>query len=166
MVQVRLSPRRRGTELLISFKKFRIYKIPDGKPENTFAFSGEAKNKKYALEIIHECHEAWRRLLSGDSPAKTPTYDLSMYVVIITDNIYSSHFKNTASTLLIRAPLDLLGETIQFTSTFHLIPGRLLLPLTPLVRLSTNPVYHSYHSFLTLHLQFPNGSTSPQLRFK
>ena len=25
---------------------FRIYKIPDGKPENQFAFSGECKNKK------------------------------------------------------------------------------------------------------------------------
>jgi len=47
---------------------FRIYKIPDGKPENQFAFSGEAKNKKYAMEIIHETHEAWRRLISGDTP--------------------------------------------------------------------------------------------------
>lgn len=56
----------------------RIYKIPDGKPENTFAFSGEAKNKKYATEIVHECHEAWRRLITGESPAKTATYDLSM----------------------------------------------------------------------------------------
>jgi len=56
---------------------FRIYKIPDGKPENTFAFSGEAKNKKYATEIIHECHEAWRRLILGDG-AKTPTYDISI----------------------------------------------------------------------------------------
>ena len=54
-----------------------IYKIPDGKPENQFAFSGEAKNKKYATEIIHECHEAWRRLISGESPAKTASYDLS-----------------------------------------------------------------------------------------
>ena len=61
----------------------RIYKIPDGKPENTFAFSGEAKNKKYALEIIHECHEAWRRLVSGETPAQTPSYNLSMYVVDI-----------------------------------------------------------------------------------
>lgn len=58
-----------------------IYKIPDGKPENQFAFSGEAKNKKYAAEIIHECHEAWRRLAYGESPAKTPTYELSMYAV-------------------------------------------------------------------------------------
>ncbi|KAI9444887.1 inorganic pyrophosphatase [Lactarius indigo] len=57
---------------------FRIYKIPDGKPENQFAFSGEAKNKKYAAEIIHECHEAWRRLVSGESPAKTANYDLSI----------------------------------------------------------------------------------------
>ncbi|KAI0778736.1 inorganic diphosphatase [Trametes elegans] len=57
---------------------FRIYKIPDGKPENNFAFSGEAKNKKYATEIIHECHEAWRRLISGESPAKTPSYDISI----------------------------------------------------------------------------------------
>ena len=60
---------------------FRIYKIPDGKPENNFAFSGEAKNKKYATEIIHECHEAWRRLASGESPAKTASYDLSMCVL-------------------------------------------------------------------------------------
>ncbi|TDL28054.1 inorganic diphosphatase [Rickenella mellea] len=57
---------------------FRIYKIPDGKPENAFAFSGEAKNKKYATEIIHECHEAWRRLNVGESPAKTPSYDISI----------------------------------------------------------------------------------------
>ncbi|QSL64169.1 hypothetical protein MERGE_000324 [Pneumocystis wakefieldiae] len=46
---------------------FRIYKIPDGKPENTFAFSGECKNKKYAMEVIQECSEAWDRLISGGS---------------------------------------------------------------------------------------------------
>jgi inorganic pyrophosphatase len=63
---------------IVNFLPDRIYKIPDGKPENTFAFSGEAKNKKYATEIIHECHEAWRRLITGEIPAKTPTYDLSM----------------------------------------------------------------------------------------
>ncbi|KAF8921997.1 inorganic diphosphatase [Mucidula mucida] len=62
---------------------FRIYKIPDGKPENTFAFSGEAKNKRYATEIVHECHEAWRRLITGESPAKTATYDLSIRNITI-----------------------------------------------------------------------------------
>nr|O13505.3 RecName: Full=Inorganic pyrophosphatase; AltName: Full=Pyrophosphate phospho-hydrolase; Short=PPase [Komagataella pastoris]CAA04453.1 inorganic pyrophosphatase (pyrophosphate phospho-hydrolase) [Komagataella pastoris] len=44
---------------------FRIYKIPDGKPENQFAFSGECKNKKYAEEVIQECREAWEKLIFG-----------------------------------------------------------------------------------------------------
>lgn len=44
---------------------FRIYKIPDGKPENQFAFSGECKNKKYAEEVIGECSEAWKKLIGG-----------------------------------------------------------------------------------------------------
>ncbi|KAI0278167.1 inorganic pyrophosphatase [Russula aff. rugulosa BPL654] len=57
---------------------FRIYKIPDGKPENQFAFSGEAKNKKYATAIIHECHEAWRRLIGSEAIAKTPNYEISI----------------------------------------------------------------------------------------
>ncbi|CAD6884719.1 unnamed protein product [Tilletia controversa] len=48
---------------------FRIYKIPDGKPENQFAFSGEAKNRKYALDIVKECHEAWKRLINGQADA-------------------------------------------------------------------------------------------------
>lgn len=44
---------------------FRIYKIPDGKPENQFAFSGECKNRKYATEVIRECAEAWDKLITG-----------------------------------------------------------------------------------------------------
>jgi len=44
---------------------FRIYKIPDGKPENQFAFSGECKNRKYAMEIVRECAEAWEKLITG-----------------------------------------------------------------------------------------------------
>ncbi|CEJ57302.1 Putative Inorganic pyrophosphatase [Penicillium brasilianum] len=53
---------------------FRIYKIPDGKPENQFAFSGECKNKKYAEEVIKECSEAWEKLISG----KTNADDISL----------------------------------------------------------------------------------------
>ena len=33
---------------------FRIYKMPDGKPENQFAFNGEAKNKAFALDVIEQ----------------------------------------------------------------------------------------------------------------
>ncbi|KAJ5111353.1 hypothetical protein N7532_001888 [Penicillium argentinense] len=53
---------------------FRIYKIPDGKPENQFAFSGECKNKKYAQDVIHECADAWEKLITG----KTAPGDISV----------------------------------------------------------------------------------------
>ena len=50
---------------------FRIYKIPDGKPENQFAFSGECKNKKYANDVIVECAEAWEKLITGKTDPNT-----------------------------------------------------------------------------------------------
>ncbi|KAM5536070.1 hypothetical protein V8D89_010328 [Ganoderma adspersum] len=82
---------------------FRIYKIPDGKPENNFAFSGEAKNKKYATEIIHECHEAWRRLIMGESPAKTASYDLSIRNVTVNQ---SPGFTSKSDPAYASLPLD------------------------------------------------------------
>ncbi|KAK4050160.1 Inorganic pyrophosphatase [Microbotryomycetes sp. JL201] len=52
---------------------FRIYK-----PENQFAFSGEAKNRKYAFEIVHECHEAWKRLIKGETKSDIKTENLTV----------------------------------------------------------------------------------------
>merc|ERR1712159_37063 len=43
------------------YEWFRDYKIPDGKPANSFAFDGEAKNAEYALKIVEECHEQWKK---------------------------------------------------------------------------------------------------------
>ena len=57
---------------------FRIYKIPDGKPENTFAFAGEAKNRTYAEAIIQETHEAWTKLASGEIPSKGEDQNISV----------------------------------------------------------------------------------------
>ncbi|XP_058659735.1 inorganic pyrophosphatase 2, mitochondrial [Ammospiza caudacuta] len=42
---------------------FQFYKVPDGKPENHFAFNGEFKNKDFAVEIIKSTHEHWKALL-------------------------------------------------------------------------------------------------------
>ncbi|XP_074888422.1 inorganic pyrophosphatase 2, mitochondrial [Buteo buteo] len=42
---------------------FRFYKVPDGKPENQFAFNGEFKDKDFAVEIIKSTHEYWKALL-------------------------------------------------------------------------------------------------------
>ncbi|XP_037010349.2 inorganic pyrophosphatase 2, mitochondrial isoform X1 [Artibeus jamaicensis] len=41
----------------------RFYKVPEGKPENQFAFNGEFKNKAFALEVIKSAHECWKALL-------------------------------------------------------------------------------------------------------
>ncbi|KAF8948281.1 Inorganic pyrophosphatase [Haplosporangium gracile] len=67
---------------------FRIYKIPDGKPENQFAFSGEAKNKKYALDIVKETHETWERLIKGEVPSKAETYDIQVSNVSVQGSPY------------------------------------------------------------------------------
>lgn len=59
---------------------FRIYKIPDGKPENKFAFNGEARNKAFAMKVVKETHEQWHKLITGEIPNKTDKYDISTYV--------------------------------------------------------------------------------------
>ena len=41
---------------------FKIYKMPDGKPANEFAFNSEPKNKEFAENIIAGCHESWKKL--------------------------------------------------------------------------------------------------------
>ncbi|KAI1817876.1 inorganic pyrophosphatase [Poronia punctata] len=58
---------------------FRIYKIPDGKPENQFAFTGECKNKAYAMDVIRECAEAWEKLITGKTqPGGVSTTNLTV----------------------------------------------------------------------------------------
>uniref|UniRef100_A0A5F8H6U9 inorganic diphosphatase n=1 Tax=Monodelphis domestica TaxID=13616 RepID=A0A5F8H6U9_MONDO len=42
---------------------FRFYKVPDGKPENTFGFNGEFKDKDFAHEVIESTHKCWKALL-------------------------------------------------------------------------------------------------------
>ncbi|XP_020282222.1 inorganic pyrophosphatase isoform X2 [Pseudomyrmex gracilis] len=45
---------------------FKIYKIPDGKPENQFAFNGEAKPREFALRVVEEVHQHWRNLVNQE----------------------------------------------------------------------------------------------------
>ncbi|KAK3090694.1 hypothetical protein FSP39_013811 [Pinctada imbricata] len=49
--------------LKATYEWFKIYKIPDGKPENQFAFDGESKNKDYAKKVIEECNKQWVALI-------------------------------------------------------------------------------------------------------
>lgn len=45
---------------------YRTYKIPDGKPPNTFGLGERFMDKIYANGIIDECHHAWKELISGE----------------------------------------------------------------------------------------------------
>jgi len=49
---------------------FKIYKMPDGKPANEFAFNAEPKNKEFAESIIAGTHESWKKLISGETDGK------------------------------------------------------------------------------------------------
>lgn len=49
---------------------FRRYKVPTGKPPNHFAFNGEYKNAQETVNTIQECHESWKKLVSGNIQGK------------------------------------------------------------------------------------------------
>lgn len=55
--------------LKASVEWFKIYKIPDGKPENQFAFNGEAKNREFAHHIIDDVHKYWCNLIKKEAEA-------------------------------------------------------------------------------------------------
>lgn len=46
------------------FEFLRDYKIPDGKPANTFAYNDEAKDRAFALHICEETHGEWTALIT------------------------------------------------------------------------------------------------------
>ncbi|KAG0435271.1 Inorganic pyrophosphatase [Dictyocoela muelleri] len=46
---------------------FRNYKLPDGKPANDFRFDGKFQNKKMAIEVIREAHDAWKRMMDDET---------------------------------------------------------------------------------------------------
>ena len=36
-----------------------MYKKPDGKPENSFAFEGTVQSPEFALSVIEQAHQAY-----------------------------------------------------------------------------------------------------------
>jgi len=49
---------------------FRIYKVPDGKPFNTFALDEQFMDKRYAEEVITETHGFWTDLIANKATNK------------------------------------------------------------------------------------------------
>lgn len=61
---------------------FRIYKIPDGKPANEFAFEGKAKPASFAVGVIEQTHAQWKAMFEGvgdsDGVSKASSTNLSV----------------------------------------------------------------------------------------
>jgi len=49
---------------------FKIYKMPDGKPANEFAFESKPKDREFAVDIIAGTHQSWKKLMSGETDGK------------------------------------------------------------------------------------------------
>jgi fructose-1,6-bisphosphatase/inorganic pyrophosphatase len=49
-----------------TFSWFRTYKVPDGKEHNVFAFREQVQPRAYAMDIIEECHDSWRKIITGE----------------------------------------------------------------------------------------------------
>lgn len=49
-----------------TFSWFRTYKVPDGKALNVFAFREQVQSATYALDVIEECHDSWKKLITGE----------------------------------------------------------------------------------------------------
>ncbi|KCV72535.1 inorganic pyrophosphatase [Fonticula alba] len=67
---------------------FRIYKMPDGKPENSFAFNGETKNRAFAIEVVKATHQHWLELINGKVPHKTEKYSVTVATTTVADSPY------------------------------------------------------------------------------
>ncbi|KAI6181222.1 Inorganic diphosphatase [Aphelenchoides besseyi] len=61
--------------LSATYEWFKIYKIPAGKPENSFGFNGEFKNREFAHEVINQTNAFWKSLIKeGNSQLNTETH--------------------------------------------------------------------------------------------
>ena len=47
---------------------FKTYKLPDGKPENSFGFDEKPVDRELARQVINETHDAYKALMSGQRP--------------------------------------------------------------------------------------------------
>jgi len=97
---------------------FRIYKIPDGKPENKFAFDGEFQSAEFANKIISETHDYWKQLVGLSEPAEDKgKLDISCVAV---DGAKESLNREEAGAILSSAGDYVIGaETASSVDTWH-----------------------------------------------
>ena len=77
----------------------RIYKIPDGKPENQFAFNGEFKDRNFALKIIDEMHKHWEGLVSQNVESRNISWYTKTFYILSAFSYMLHHSQLVLSSL-------------------------------------------------------------------
>lgn len=65
---------------------FRWYKVPDGKPQNKFAFDGKPKDRAFAEQLIKSTHEHWKKLIASTPESQVNTFGLDLKCVSISNS--------------------------------------------------------------------------------
>uniref|UniRef100_A0A8C6ITV4 inorganic diphosphatase n=2 Tax=Melopsittacus undulatus TaxID=13146 RepID=A0A8C6ITV4_MELUD len=87
---------------------FQAYKVPDGKPQNHFAFNGEFKNKDFAVEIIKSTHEYWKALLHK----KADGGNVKCTNVLVRDSPFCCS-EEDARSIVQSAPVHVNGDSVS-----------------------------------------------------
>ncbi|XP_014796627.1 PREDICTED: inorganic pyrophosphatase 2, mitochondrial isoform X1 [Calidris pugnax] len=97
---------------------FRLYKVPDGKPENQFAFNGEFKNKDFAVEIIKSTHECWKALLHK----KADGGNIKCTNVLVSGSPFCCS-EEDARSIVQSAPVPVNGDSVSSeVDSWHFFP--------------------------------------------
>ncbi|XP_031550855.1 inorganic pyrophosphatase-like [Actinia tenebrosa] len=97
---------------------FKIYKVPTGKPENTFAFDGEAKDKQFAMKIINETHDYWKQLIMEKTGNKG---GLACKTVTMTDSPYKMAQEDADAIMNKTPPVDPAQPVAEEADRWHFV---------------------------------------------
>ncbi|XP_045494527.1 inorganic pyrophosphatase isoform X1 [Colias croceus] len=97
---------------------FRLYKVPDGKPRNQFAFDGEAKDAAFAHRVVDEVHEFWRGLVSG---AVTNADDINKMNVTVEGSPFRAERAGAGAALAAAPPAALPQPVPHAVDKWHYI---------------------------------------------
>merc|ERR1712226_1764647 len=64
---------------------FKYYKVPDGKPTNSFGYNNKFRNREFAVEVINETNAFWKELVcsggESDIERKSRTVEESPFLI-------------------------------------------------------------------------------------
>ena len=95
---------------------FRIYKMPDGKPKNKFAFDDKFQNAAFAHTVIQETHEQWKALVAGGASSDLAIANSSLANGASVDAAAANNIVSAAAEVGPAAPISSSVDTWRYCS--------------------------------------------------